>query len=86
MSRESDYKYPSLLVYKKTRWESYHRPIEGVQVVFEHKTKEKYKSQSQLPVYILLVYSSFIISIITFNNMILYLIIVRFFLLFTFDY
>ena len=65
MSWESDYKYSNLPVYKIIGWESYPRLIEDVQIVSEHKTKEKYKSQSQLPVYILLVYSSFIICIIT---------------------
>ena len=37
--RESDYKRPCLLVYKKTRWEAHLRPIECVQAVSGRKTK-----------------------------------------------
>ncbi|KAK9195386.1 hypothetical protein WN943_003507 [Citrus x changshan-huyou] len=43
--------HPSRYVqlYKKTRWEAYPRPIEGVQVVTGRKTRGRCEPQSQLP-------------------------------------
>ena len=39
-----------MLVFKKTGWEAYPRPIEGVYAVLGHKTKGIYEPQAQLPV------------------------------------
>ena len=48
MYRESDFKRPCLLVYKKTGWEAYPGLIEGVQAVTGRKTRGRCEPQSQL--------------------------------------
>ena len=57
---------PCLLVYKKTGWELYPRPIEGVQVITGRKIRGRCEPQSQLLVKMILFYCYFIFCLLLF--------------------